>query len=40
MIYVLVSVVEREIMYEPFVSKKLAMEQMRKESIEYINKWL
>lgn len=38
MIYVLISVVEREIMCEPFVSKKLAMEQMRKELIEQINK--
>ena len=38
MIYVLVSIVEREIMYETFVSKNLAMEQMRKELIEQINK--
>ena len=38
MIYVLVSIVEREIMYETFVSKNLAMEQMRKELIEQVNK--
>lgn len=38
MIYVLVSVVEREIMACPFVEKKCAREQMRKELLENIKK--
>lgn len=38
MMYILVSVVEREIMACPFVAKKYALEQMRKELLENIKK--
>lgn len=38
MMYILVSVVEREIMACPFVEKKYALEQMRKELLENIKK--
>ena len=38
MMYILVSVVEREIMACPFVEKKCAREQMRKELLENIKK--
>lgn len=38
MMYILVSVVEREIMACPFVGKKNALEQMRKELLQQIHK--